>query len=89
MSKRSYSEISKPSYNHTDLLNNISENIHDILFENNTCIHNVTYNIKQSTIVINNFKDPYIALRIYERLSNTLLNIVSYIHNEIVITIPT
>ena len=89
MTKRSYSEISNPSYNHITLLNNISENIRDLLFENNVCIHNVTYNIKSSTIVINNFKDTEISGRIYKRLSATLPNIVSFIYNEIVITIPT
>ena len=85
MPKRSYEQMSQESY--ATLLNNIHKAIRDLLFENDICIHNVVYDIRNSTIVISNFKDEQIAYSVYERLLS-FPNIVSYMNRNIIITIP-
>ena len=88
MSKRSYDQISISSYDYHPLLNNIHKAIRDILFDHDKCIHNLTYDIRNSTIVISNFKDQHIARRVYERLLS-FPNIISYMNSNIIISIPT
>ena len=85
--KRSYDQISKSSYDYSPLLNNIHKAIRHILFDGDKCIHNITYDIRNSTIVISNFTDPQIAYRVYERLLS-FPNIVSYMNSYIIISIP-
>lgn len=87
MPKRTYNEISKSAYDYSPLLNNIHKAIRHILFDNDVCIHNVTYDIRNSTIVISNFKDEQIAYRVYESLLS-FPNIVSYMNNNVIISIP-
>lgn len=88
MTKRSYDEISKASYDYSPLLNNIHKAIRHILFDGDKCIHNLLYDVRNSTIVISNFKDQQIAQRIYEELLS-FPNIISYINSTIIISIPT
>jgi hypothetical protein len=87
MPKRSYDAISKGYYDYSPLLNNIHKAIRHILFDGDVCIHNVTYDIRNSTIVISNFTDEQIAYRVYERLLS-FPNIVSYMNRNIIISIP-
>ena len=87
MPKRSYDAMSKACYDYSPLLNNIHKAIRHLLFDNDVCIHNVTYDIRNSTIVISNFKDPQIAYRVYETLLS-FPNIVSYMNHNIIISIP-